>query len=201
MTRMFLGAVLVLTLGSCTGYVPHLRVIRANYNVSRGDYQPAIVGYLQALESGEYESWLSYNLGTVYHYLGEWDAAVDRWEIARRADVPDLLFGASFNEGVLQYEQGRFEDARRLFQFALRVEPRSVAAKTNLELTLQRIEAEAELSDDRVPVSEQETRGQQSADAEPGAAAMRMLDYVRRREQQRWRANAESAPSDGARDW
>ena len=196
--KRLLIALAPLLLVSCNAYFPHLRVIRANYNVSRGEYQPAIVDYLRAQEAQEYEPWLSYNLGTVYHYLGESGAANDRWESAREADVDDLTFGASFNRGVFLFEQGRYQDAFREFRFALQVNPASRAAKTNLELTLERIEAGSELDGEG---SRSGDGGGSTTTGGNDDGATRMLDYVRRKEEQRWRANSEPAPAAEARDW
>ena len=116
-----------------------MRVARGNYNVSRGEYQRAIVDYLRARDEQQYEPWIAYNLGNVYHFLGEADAALDQWDIAQQTDVTDLQFGAGFNRGVYLFEQGRYEEALPHFRFALRIDPTSVAAKQNYELTLTRL--------------------------------------------------------------
>lgn len=198
--RRLLILLLPLLLGSCNAYFPHLRVIRANYNVSRGEYQPAIVDYLRARESTEYTPWLAYNLGTVYHYLGESGAAVDQWDAARSSDVADLQYGAAFNRGVFLFEQGRFDEAFQEFRFALSVNPASRAAKANLELTLERLEAGAGLDGDATR-SNGEPGDAGAGGAGDDGGTTRMLDYVRRKEEQRWRANSEIAPPAEARDW
>lgn len=183
--------------GGCEGFPAHARVVRANYNVSRGDYQSAIVDYLRAGDDPRYEQWVAYNLGNVYHFIGEGDAALERWERALAASDADLLYGAHFNRGVLLYEQGRFIEARDAFRNALTVSPRSAAAKVNLELVLQRLEAESALENGRRGESTAEPAAAASADG----GASRILDYVRRREEQRWRASREAHGRPGARDW
>jgi tetratricopeptide (TPR) repeat protein len=188
---------MAIALSSCTGYVPHLRVIRANYNVSRGEYQLAIVDYLRAQESPTYERWLSYNLGNVYHFLGESGAANQRWEVARASDVSDLQFGASFNQGVWHYEQGQYMQALRQFRFALAIEPTSRAAKTNFELTLEKLAAGSELGG----TSEGGTAAGAAAASPSDSGATRMLDYMQRTEDQRWRARSEQSPPIEERDW
>jgi tetratricopeptide (TPR) repeat protein len=198
MYAVVLAAAFAIT--SCAPYAPHARVARANYNVSRGEYQAAIVDYLRALETDEYDDWLAYNLANVYHFLGESEAAVDRWERAQTGDVEDLLFGASFNTGVYLYEQGRYNEAFDRFRFALTIDPSSVDAKRNLELAIEKIAAETELSNetgDAATVQDPEAEEQQQG----SSAGTRMLDYVRRKQEQRWRATRESVPSTEARDW
>lgn len=197
--KRFLLGLMPLILVSCNAYFPHLRVIRANYNVSRGEYQPAIVDYLRAQEVPDYSEWISYNLGTVYHYLGESGAAGERWEEARASGVDDLVFGSSFNRGVFLFEQGRYAEAFQEFRFALMVNPASRPAKANLELTLERIEAGSEL--DGEGGRGETTEGGAGQDPPPAGGGNRMLDYVRRKEEQRWRANSEESVPLGERDW
>lgn len=202
MRRFLLAAPIVATLitvSSCAPYTSHARVARANYNVSRGEYQAAIVDYLRALESNEFEPWLAYNLANVYHYLGESGAAVDRWADAQNGDVPDLAFGAAFNAGVYLYEQGRYSSAFDQFRYALTIDPASVDAKRNLELALEKIAAESEIGEEGGTPTSSGEKGRAEAD-EPGAGA-RMLDYVRRKEEQRWRAASETEPGARVRDW
>lgn len=189
--------VLPFLLVSCNAYFPHLRVVRANYNVSRGEYQPAIVDYLRAQGVSEYEPWLAYNLGTVYHYLGESGAAVDRWEAAWESDVDDLMYGARFNRGVFLFEQGRFRDAFREFRYALQINPASRAAKTNMELALERIDAGSELDGD----GPRDSTGDEERGESEAGGGQRMLEYLRRKQEQEWRANQEHGVSDEAEDW
>ncbi|POR03593.1 hypothetical protein AU468_04930 [Alkalispirochaeta sphaeroplastigenens] len=193
-----LAVAAIFFLPGCNAYGPHFLVLEGNYSVSRGEYQAAIVSYLRAQEAGEYGPWLSYNLGNVYHYLGESGAALERWDSSREVDSRDILFGASFNSGVYYFEQGRYRDARRQFRIALEVNPSSVAAKQNLELTLERLSAEADLTGAGGAV---ERPGTVREISPGGAGANRMLDYIKRREEQRWRANQETRVSPDVQDW
>lgn len=188
------------TLTGCTGYTAHALTVRANYNVSRGEYQPAIVDYLRAQENELYGAWLAYNLGNVYHYLGESNAALERWDSARSSDAPELVYGANFNQGVYFFEQGRYREARRKFRIALEADPGSVAAKRNLELTLERLTAESDLTGEAAPPNGTGERTEQRERAVSGAGS-RMLDYMRRREEQRWRANQQTQVDPDVLDW
>lgn len=192
--NLALTVLLSIGLGSCGAYSEHLLVMRANYSVSRGEYQNAIVDYLRAAESGTYNAWLAYNLGNVYHYLGESSAALDMWDVAQRSDVNDLLFGSAFNRGVYLFDRGRFAEAFEQFRYSLTLDPTNVAAKLNLELTLDMLRAEEDLSAGQSGSAE---RPRAAADA---GGATRVLDYIRRVEEQRWRANAETATVQGPED-
>ncbi|SIQ64232.1 Tetratricopeptide repeat-containing protein [Alkalispirochaeta americana] len=190
--------VVIFSLPGCNIHRPHILALGGNYSVSRGEYQAAIVSYLRAQESAEYSPWLSYNLGNVYHYLGESEAALERWDSSRESDSRELLFGASFNSGVYYFEQGRYREARRQFRIALEVNPSSVAAKQNFELTLERLSAEADLTG---AGGLTERAGPASGISPGGAGTNRMLDYIKRREEQRWRANQETRVSPDVQDW
>jgi len=183
-------------LTSCGREFPQLRVVKGNYSVSRGDYQRAIVDYLRAREHSEYAPWISYNLGNVYHFLGEAEAAVEQWNRAQNVDIRDLQFGAAFNRGVYYFEQGRYEEALAQFRFALRIDSTNIAAKRNFEITFERVESGSGLTRDSVPA---EVHNSSSSTQE--STATRMLDYIRRKEDQRWRANAEQESFEEVRDW
>jgi tetratricopeptide (TPR) repeat protein len=187
-------------LSGCNGYAAHALTVRANYNVSRGEYQPAIVDYLRARENQLYDAWLAYNLGNVYHYLGESNAALERWDFARSSGAPELVYGANFNRGVYFFEQGRYREARRQFRIALEADPGSIPAKRNLELTLERLTAEADLTGETVPPDGTGDRAERQEEVVSGGSS-RMLDYMRRREEQRWRANQQTRVDPDVLDW
>lgn len=194
MKRVYAGlAVFILFLSGCDRYDAHVRVVRANYNVSRGDYQSAIVDYLRAADVSSYDPWISYNLGNVYHSLGESEVALEMWTASQDADVPDLLFGSAFNRGVYYFEQGLYSRAVEQFRYALRLDGSSISAKRNLELSMEKLRAESELTSNP-------EAGEASLTAE-AAGGGRILDYIRRKEEQQWRSNAETTPGVEELDW
>ena len=142
---------------------------------------------------------IAYNLGNVYHYLGEAEAAIDRWGVAEESGVPDLQFGAAFNRGVYFLEQGRYHEALSQFRFALIIDPSSIDAKRNCEIAIERLEAREGI--DRDVEGEQSASSPSVGTDRPESTATRMLDYVRRKEEQQWRANAEQRPEPEERDW
>ena len=138
--------------------------------------------------------YLSFNLANVYHSLGETGAALSAWNRASESEDPDLLFGTSFNRGVLLYELGRFRDAYDQFRYALTIDPSSVAAKANLELSLQKIEAGESVSSSNL------SEGGNSSGT-LSREQQRTLEYVRRKEEQLWQANEEIVDESASRDW
>lgn len=172
---------IVLALFSGCGMESHLRVLRGNYAHGQGRFQNATVDYLRAWENAEYQEWIAYNLGNVYYALGEVQAALGMWQRAQESDEPDIVFGVTFNKGVFYYERGRYQDAYTQFKQALEIDPASVDAKINLELALRKIRA-----------GEQVVRGDPSTGGDgPTPQTVRILEYVRRKEETRWFATEE----------
>jgi tetratricopeptide (TPR) repeat protein len=180
-TRLLFALAAAAALSGC-GMESHLRVLRGNYAYGQGRFQSATVDYLRAWENAEYQAWIAYNLGNVYYALGEVQAALGMWERAQESDEADILFGVTFNKGVFYYERGRYQDAYTQFTHALEIDPASVDAKINLELALQKIRA-----------GEQVVRGDPAGggDGGPSPQTVRILEYVRRKEETRWFATEE----------
>ena len=207
MARHVLIVAAVVVLSGCTAAGPMVSVLRGNLAYSRGDYQTALVHYLSARESAEERGWLLFNSGNVYYALGEQEAALSSWDEARSAAlsgtetsgdqaVPTVLIHAtSYNRGVLLYQRGEYRRAYDEFRYALSVSPHIIAAKTNLELSLQKLRAAEQAR--RIGGGAPEAPG----DAEEGQASLRILEYVRRKEAQRWFANRESDDTTDPRDW
>ncbi len=199
MAKSLLGPVsavtlLLLLLSGCAPVRGHLEVLQGNYYYSRGEYQESIVSYLTLLEEPETGEYVSYNLGNVYQALGEGNAALRMWEQADASNDEELLYRVSFNRGVFHFDRGEYEEAYDAFKEALRLNNGSVPAKINLELTLLRLMAEEQLTP--------QTGEQQTGEGEDiGREALRVLEFVRRKEQQRWEANRERETSDYQRDW
>lgn len=187
-----LGALVLL--GSCGIAEPHVSVLRGNYSFGQGRFQAATVSYLHALEREQYQEWISFNLGNVYHSLGESESALGMWQAARAADSEALLFGVHYNTGLLLYEAGRYREAYEEFVTALRLNPGIIAAKINLELALERVQAGEAVT---------APRRSEQAKQEPEAAdeSRRILEHIRRREEQRWFAVEEIPDEERPRDW
>lgn len=193
--RFGLVLVVTLVLSSCGGASAHLAVLRGNHAFEQGDYQEATVFYLHHRDHPSYAGWIAYNLGNVYHSLGEFSAAVDMWSSAAGIEDPDLGFSVAFNRGVLAYERGQYQRAYELFREALRINAASIAAKRNLELTLRKLEAGENLDDRNGGEQEEGPQQELSSDA------VRILEYVRRKEEAQWVAPDQTEAATGGPDW
>ena len=186
---------MLVVLSGCSVGGPMLAVLQGNLAYGRGEYQVALVHYLSAQENVSDRGWLLFNSGNVYYALGEQDAALSAWNDARQGGITLLIHAASYNRGVLFYQRGDYRDAYDEFRYALSVNAKSVAAKANLELALQKIRS----------AEQAEQIGEEAAGEGPGDeaddASLRILEYVRRKEAQRWYANRESDDTTDLRDW
>ncbi|AFG38562.1 tetratricopeptide repeat protein [Spirochaeta africana] len=176
-TTVLLASVVLLS--SCALGEPHLSVFQGNYAFGRGDFQAATVSYLRALSHDSHTDIIQYNLGNVYHALGEADAATDAWETALTAESTEVQFAVHFNRGVLMYESGRYQESYRAFRDAVRINPRSVDAKLNLELAYERMSSTSAVRGDTAESASAPSR-------ELGAEDRRILEFIRRREVQSW---------------
>lgn len=187
-----------LALASCGFGEPHVSVLQGNYASGQGRFQRATVEYLEALEAGQHTPWILYNLGNSYHSLGENEAALEMWNAALASQDPELMYRAGFNRGVLFYEQGRFQEAYSEFRYALVINSSSIAAKVNLELTVQKLQAGAAAEGGR-PAATGE--GGETTSGDPSAETLRVLNYIRRKEANRWRSQDQPSEDENYRDW
>lgn len=180
--------------GSCSAGDPYLSVVEGNYAFGQGRYQGATVHYLQALSGKSHKRWISYDLGNVYHALGEAEAALDMWNKASTTTDDGLLYAISYNQGVQYYELGDYRKAYDAFRKSLEYDAASLNAKINLELSLRKLQPSSEGSSPRAvaastenSVSEQDSR--------------RILEYVRRKEAQQWVPGEQQTPPPAANDY
>ena len=202
-------AAAAIAFAGCSAPRPMLGVLRGNLAYARGDYQRALVHYLSSGAAVHQEGWVAFNMGNVYYALGEQQSALLAWEEARSlveseagarvraASQVALVHAASYNRGVLLFERGQFRDAYEEFRYALGVDRRSRAAKVNLELALGRIRAGEQARQQ----ADEAGRGSDGSSPDAGPQTLRILEYVRRKEAQRWYAGREASDPSDPRDW
>jgi tetratricopeptide (TPR) repeat protein len=191
--RILIIVVIVFFLSSCGKAVPFFKVAQGNHAFTKGDYQEANIAYIKAAASEYYQSWIAYNLGTVYYALGESEAAEIEWNIAAETDSPELLFRVLFNRGVLAYELGQYQNAYEDFRNALELNPASVEAKINLEYSLERISS--------VSAGEGNQTEASSTGANDNGEVSRILNYLKRAENQVWISTEEIQEDQNLRNW
>ena len=142
--RYFVGSLLLIsTLLSCGG--SRLRVAYGNYKYAQGEYGQATISYIRALKSAEASparardrSVLYYNLGNVYHALGETISATNTLSRAVSAgDWEELESRANYNLGNIYAEKGHLTESIEHYNEALRINPDYTEALNTLGNVLE----------------------------------------------------------------
>lgn len=175
-------------MASCSLFEPGWSVLRGSAASYKGDYQNALVAYLQQSDNRRYREIVLYDIADVYYALGEGAAALEIWRGIQESSEKRVIFSAAFNRGVAAYQEGYFLEAYHAFRQALELEPGSLDAKKNLELTIQRLEADSR-SGEGAPSREDRTPDD----------VRRILQYIKRKEGNPWTGNQED--SGAVQDW
>lgn len=175
--KMVFFVFLVWILTGCSKLGPYLQVAQGARAYANGDYQQANIAYIEASKSGMYEEWVAYDLGAVYFALGEVDAAESEWQIADDTLDEDLSYRVHFNLGVLLYERGSYAQAYEKFRNALEINPAGIAAKINLELTIQKMEVN---DGNSTPPASPQSAGESSGEID------RIMNYLKKMEGEVW---------------
>lgn len=124
--------------------------IKDTFNLLQGNlfwhqkkYQYAEMKFLQTLNSSEQtdnfeiQQYAIYALGSSYVMQNEEVSAFNRLESIAPDAPEEIRFASAYNIGVLSYSLGNYEKAINSFKTALMINPQSVEAKINLELSLR----------------------------------------------------------------
>lgn len=159
---------------SCDRLSPSAYVLLGNYRYEQGRYQEAVLYYFKALENAKNPKTIYYNLGTAYYALGESESALRMWSNLDSETSNELKGLAAFNEGVVYYQLGRYNEAIRNFHRATKYLPENFEVKVNLELAINKYKETYENKD-----YSEKTENSASQDNQQNSA--RTLDYLRRR--------------------
>ncbi|MDC7219721.1 MAG: tetratricopeptide repeat protein [Spirochaetales bacterium] len=175
---------------SCSYVNPGLQVFWGNYLMDQGNFKRANLYYLEALEWGENDSLVNYNIGNVYYSLGERDSALARWNQSDSEEL-NFRFMLTFNKGVYYFEKGLYEEAAQSFRQAVVLKPTDWDSKINLELAMDRVNNGLDLKNDE---TDQEKKDDLQDDTE------RLLNYLKRQENYTWEP-AEKLKKNRENDW
>jgi Ca-activated chloride channel family protein len=189
---------LIFLLCGCSQISGKLLVMEGNLFYSRGLYHEALSAYLRAQEDSAAAPYAEYNLGSVYLFLNEGDAARKRIAAAMAAleekppaDHRELIFRIHYNTGVIYFEQEQYGDAAAAFRRALEIDGGRIEAKRNLELSLLSQNRQGESAGALL----EEKAGQKGGDARREA----LFEYLRKKEQNQWKSRewTDPAPASG----
>ncbi|NIZ40698.1 tetratricopeptide repeat protein [Entomospira entomophila] len=172
-TRRYIKLPLILTLlslfaTSCTEPYAMWQVILGNYRYEQGRYHEATMHYFETLSLDYQEEIVYFNLGSLYHALGEAEAAQEMWIQAQNHQSVIIQSQAHYNRGVVYYQLGEYAHAIEHFQYALLLHRQDMNAKINLELA-------------QIALFRQEEAKQPATRIPPSPVNQRQLDYLKRR--------------------
>ncbi len=189
---ILLTFLVVFSFASCGIDFSGIVVLRGNYFYNRGNYNRALIDYYGILDrskdsntwdNGKYKKYILYNIGTVYLANGEFKSAISKLESASKCNNEknaELCFRSNFNLGYIYYQLGDYNRAVTYFINSLLVKPSSLDAKKNLELALRKLHLNSTIG-----MGNREERKKVSKSM--AGAALRLLDYVKGKEENLWR--------------
>lgn len=183
------------SLSACSKAKVYFQVASGNWAFDRGDYQEANIDYLDARLTGLYSGYTAYDLGNVYHALGEGEAAAAEWAKAERSSDPALKEATLFNEGILAYELGHYRVAYEAFRRTLEIDSSDISAKINLELAYDRMRTQEN------PPGGGPRPSETIGVVKDKGQVNRELDFIRDREDQHWKAAANAPAAPNMPDW
>ncbi len=124
-----------------------------------GHYDQALSGFLDRQMSRPDEPRLNLAVGSAHYQMKSFDEAAAAYAGAAREADPKLRAQALYNLGNVAFRQGKLEDAVKLYQGALDLDPNDQDAKFNLEFTRNEIRRRIEENKQR-----QEQQPQNSPD-------------------------------------
>jgi Ca-activated chloride channel family protein len=169
---------IALFLSSCSK--GKILILEANYLVSQGRYDEAVIPCVQALDYKDAAPYAEYALGLTLHSIDEGSAALKRYansgkmlESLSDNEHRELRYRNYYNSGIIYFEDGDFLSAAEAFKEALRSDPGKLDAKRNLELSLVSILTETAA----------EKRKENQNDAKEI-----LFDYLKEQERQYWKS-------------
>jgi len=170
--------VIVFFLSSCSE--SRLLLLEANYLISRGKYDEAIVPGQKALNYENAAPYAEYSLGLTFQSLDDGNAALQSYGNSQKKlnsfsanEHSELRYRIYYNSGIIYFDEGNFNSAAEAFREALRIDPKKTDAKRNLEISLMSIQMEAARKNRKETMSE--TREI-------------LFDYLKQQEQKKWKS-------------
>ncbi|NLB63404.1 MAG: tetratricopeptide repeat protein [Fibrobacter sp.] len=126
---------------------------KGNKFYQKEEYGEALEQYLAARTEQPDNRLLSYNIGTTYYQLGQYDNAIAELQDALRAGDSAVVRQAAFNLGNAHYRQGQgaqkpadriaaWREAIAWYKKAIDLQPNYENSKRNVEIVMRRLKEE-----------------------------------------------------------
>jgi tetratricopeptide (TPR) repeat protein len=165
---------------------------------TRQDWPAAISAFLDtagkasALGDTQLHDYAIYGLASAYLSQDEYDSAINRLSDIGKESGPEILAGVWYQSGVIAFRRGDYEGAVKYFRKSLENDPSALDAKINLELSRRVLDGDGT---DRANAS----AGLREQPEDGGTDAI--FNLVRKKEQDRWKNQEETAPSSPVADY
>lgn len=195
--RVALGALLSLFLAGCrVDFASYASVLSGTLAWSGQDWESASASFLRGeagTEDPVVRDYALYGLAATCLAQGEYDAAEAYLERVLESPIDEIRSGAWYQSGTIAHLRGEYAAAVAAFKRSLRVDPSRVDAKVNLELCLRSLnEAKARRAPSAAGVREEKGEG---------AGIEAMFTLIRKKEQDRWRNQAEDDSESSVADY
>lgn len=116
------------------------RVLEGNRLYEEGRFQEAHQKYLEAMAEAPESSVIPFNDGNALYQDADYQRAMEAYQRAIETGDPALASAAWYNLGNALYRQQQLEPALEAYKQSLRMNPRDVDAKHNLERVLEQMQ-------------------------------------------------------------
>ena len=151
-----------LTLAGCGGAKTEKLIESGNEAFAQQDYATALTEYQQAAGENPELAEPIYNAANVQYRQGEFEQTSATLQVALANADEDLAAEGYFNLGNTLFQTEKYAEAVDAYAESLRLNPRDMDAKVNLELALQKLQQEQEEQQQEQPEQEQENQDQQN---------------------------------------
>lgn len=156
---LMLALALLAASSAFAGYADAVR--KGNKAFVEKDYATALEKYREAETDRPTSPEIDYNLGGALFQQGKYEEAVDKYTHALNTTDPKLAGAAQFNLGNTYYRMQDYVKAISAFEEALKINPKDMDAKYNLELARKMLKENSQAQNQNQQQNQQQKQQQQ----------------------------------------
>ena len=181
-----LNILLVFCLTGCSDSTAE--VLKGTFASARRQYSKA-VNFFHAAEQKEmdkedsrFADYILYDLGTAYSMLDEDEAALEKYFLISDDAPASIRYGAWYNAGIIAHKNEDYENAVEYFKKALEADSTQLAAKINLELSIQNVEVNVKHSQSQAVPSVEENQDIKNIEKA-------VFERIKENDQKKWKSS------------
>ncbi len=185
---------------SCSdSMTPSFKILNGVFSWNQNKYSNAVTLFTeaktaaQAQEDADAQAFADFALSTTYLAQNELEAAKERLQSIPTTVSDNIHFGIWYNSGIIAHREGNYTLAAEHFKKALIINPSSVDAKINLELSKQEKQAAPpqQGTQESIPVNESQ---------QESAAEQTIYSIIRKKEANVWKSQENQNTVQGGLD-